>query len=427
MTNPHSSDTDPPTDVKRPGAFAALQRANFRWLLLGTTLSNGAQWIQQVTLSWLIYELTGSGTMLGSLNLVRSVATLGLATIAGVIIDRVARRTLMSAVNAWLFVISTALGLALLSGFTALWPLFVFTFLGGLAQAIDLPLRQTVVFVLVPRALASGAVALVQTGWALMRSLGPALGGMLILWLGPGGNFLVQAGAYALITFTILRIRFPAEPSTKAQSSVRGAFREGLQYVLTQRRTRAFLLMGWVLPLFIIPIFAALPPIYAKDVFQGGPQVLGALLSAVGVGGVAGGFATAALDHVERRGVLQLTALLLLSLSLIGFALSPNLLIALPLLALAGFFEMIYLTTNQTLLQLSIPDELRGRVTGIVTLSSGLIPVGSLIAGIGADLIGPRAITLALAGVALLIAIVVAAASPTIRDYRMSEALATGA
>jgi MFS family permease len=426
VTHPQPSAEAPPAAAPRPGAFAALQRASFRWLLLGTTLSNGAQWIQQVTLSWLVYELTGSGTMLGSINLVRSVATLGLATFAGVIIDRVARRSLMFAVNSWLFVISLALGLSLLAGYTALWPLFVFTFLGGIAQAIDLPLRQTVVFVLVPRAVASSAVALVQTGWALMRSLGPAVGGLLILWLGPGGNFVVQAAAYALITLTTLQMRFPAEPSTPKGTPMGGAFREGLQYVLTERRTRAFLLMGWVLPLFIVPIYSALPPIYAKDVFAGGPAVLGALLSAVGIGGVAGGFFSAALSKVERRGLLQLGALLLLSLSLIGFAFSPNLLVALPLLAISGFFEMIYITTSQTLLQLSIPDELRGRVTGIITLSAGLIPVGSLAAGVGADLIGPRAITIALAGAALLIALIVAWASPTIRDYRMSEALAPG-
>ena len=145
------------------GAFAVLRRPNFRWLLTGTTLSNGAQWIQQVTLSWLIYDLTGSGTLLGTLNLARSLATLGLAPVAGVAIDRLSRRALMFGVNSWLLAISLVLGLALLAGYTALWPLFIFTFLGGFAQAIDLPLRQTVVFVLVPRALAPGAVA-VQAG-----------------------------------------------------------------------------------------------------------------------------------------------------------------------------------------------------------------------------------------------------------------------
>ena len=413
-----------PVDTQPPGALAALRRADFRWLLAGTTLSNGAQWIQQVTLSWLVYDQTGSGALLGTLNLVRSLATLGLAPIAGVAIDRLPRRTLMFAVNAWLLGISLILGLALLAGYTALWPLFIFTFLGGVAQAIDLPLRQTVVFVLVPRSLAPSAVALVQTGWAVMRSLGPALGGLLILWTGPGGNFLVQASAYALITLTIMRIRFPAEQSDRAGQAVGGAFREGLHYVLTERTTRAFVLMGWVLPLCIIPNFLALPPIYAKDVFGGGPQVLGALLSAVGIGGIAGGVLVAWLGHVERRGVLQLGALLLLGLALIGFAVSPKLWMALPMLALAGFFEMIYLTTNQTLLQLSIPDALRGRVTGIVSLNAALTPVGALIAGVGADVVGAPAMTLILSSIAALIAVVVYVASPTIRNYRLSQALA---
>ena len=147
--------------------------------------------------------------------------------------------------------------------------------------------------------------------------------------------------------------------------------------------------MSWVLPLFIIPNFNALPPIYAKDIFAGGPDTLGMLLSAVGIGGIAGGFVTASLGQLERRGVLQLASLLLLSLSLIAFAFSTALWMALVFMVLAGFFEMIYLTTNTTLLQLSIPDSLRGRVTGIVSLRSGLMPVGAFIAGIGADFVGP--------------------------------------
>jgi predicted MFS family arabinose efflux permease len=362
--------------------------------------------------------------MLGTLNLVRSAATLGLAPAAGVVIDRLPRRALMFAANGWLFTISLVLGLTLLAGEAEIWYLFVFSFLGGLAQAIDLPLRQTVVFVLVPRSLAPNAVALIQTGWALMRSLGPALGGFLILWFGPGGNFLVQAAAYALITLTIARLSFPARPPEGVQGALLRNLREGLRYVPTEPTTRAFLLMGWVLPLFIIPNFSALPPIYAKDIFQGGPDTLGALLSAVGVGGIGGGFFVTALGNLERRGLVQLAALLLLSLSLIGFALSSTLWLALPLLALAGFFEMIYLTTNQTLLQLSIPDELRGRVTAIVTLNAGLMPVGALIAGVGADLVGPRLVTIILSSIAAVIAVIVFWTVPIIRDYRLSKALA---
>ena len=416
------TDRAPTNRAPAPGTFAALRAPGFPWFITGTTLSNSAQWIQQVTLSWLIYDVTGSGAMLGTLNLVRSIATLGLAPLAGVAIDRISRRALLYMTYIWLLVISAIFGGVILVYPSVIWPLFAFTLLGGVAQALSMPLTQTIAFTLVPRPLAPSAVALVQTGWAVMRSLGPALGGFLILWFGPAGNFFVQAGAYALVALTVTQLRLPALKAD-APGARRVGLREGLDYIRRAPTTRAFLLMGWVLPLFIIPIFSALPPIYAKDVFAGGPDTLGVLLSSIGVGGIVGGFFTASLGRLERRGLLQLGSLLLLSLSLIGFALSVTLWVAVVWFALAGFFEMIYLTTNQTLLHLSIPDALRGRVSGIVSLNAGLMPVGALIAGIGADLVGPRPIALLLSGIAGAIAIIVYLASPTIRDYRLSHAM----
>lgn len=406
------------------GALGPLRIANFSWFLLGTTLSNSAQWIQQITLSWLVYDLTSSGALLGVINLVRSLATVGLAPVAGVAIDRLPRKGLLTVANGWLFAISAVFGVLLLVTPGAVWPLFAFAFLGGIGQAVTMPLTQTIVFSIVPRTLAPSAVALVQTGWAVMRSIGPAIGGFLILWVGPAGNFFVQAVAYALVALTILKLNLPPQKVVATNTSTRGSLREGLQHIIAEPTTRAFLLMGWVLPLFIIPSFSALPPIYAKDVFGGGPDTLGILLSGVGVGGIAGGFVSASLGQLDRRGLVQLASLLLLSVSLIFFALTSALWIALVCLALAGFFEMIYLTSNQTLLQLSIPDDLRGRVTGIVSLSSGLHPVGALVAGIGADLVGPRAITVVLSGIAGAIAVIVFFASPTVRDYRLSRAIA---
>lgn len=419
-----NTETTAETESVAPkGSFAVLGEPNFAWFLTGTTLTNVAHWIQGVTLSWLVYDSTSSGTMLGTLNLVRSIATVGLATIAGVAIDRLPRRGLLYATSIWLFAISFGIGLVLLGDSTVVWPLFLFSFLGGIGQAVSMPLRQTVVFSIVPRPLAPSAVALVQTGWAVMRSIGPAIGGFLLLWFGPAGNFFMQAGAYALVTLTIVKLRLPYERPTTKHAQPHGSFVEGWKYVISQPTTLAFLLMSWVLPLFIIPNFNALPPIYAKDVFEGGPDTLGTLLSAVGVGGIIGGFVTASLGKLERRGLLQLASLLLLGLSFMAFAVSTTLWTAILFMVLAGFLEMIYLTTNQTSLQLSIPDELRGRVTGIVSLSSGLMPVGAFIAGIGADLVGPRMITLIFSGILVAIAVIVYLASPVIREYRLSQAL----
>jgi MFS family permease len=420
------SETEPAiplTPAEGSSPLAVLRAPGFAWFLAGTTLTNTAHWIQAVTLSWLVYDLTSSGTMLGTLNLVRSLATVGLIAFAGVAIDRLPRRELLYATSLWLVAICLAFGFVLLGYPAAVWPLFLYSFLGGVGEAVCRPLRETVLFSIVPRSQAPGALALIHSGWAVMRSIGPAIGGFLLLWIGPAGNFFVQAVAYALVTLTVLKLKMPYERRVTDKTRTGGSFREGWAYIFSQPTTLTFLLMGLLLPLVIIPNFSALPPIYAKDVFGGGPDTLGALLSAIGVGGIAGGFVVALLKRCDRRGLLQLGSLLLLAASFALFALSTSFWMALVLMALAGFAEMIYLTTNATLLQLSIPDELRGRVTGIISLRSGLMPVGAFIAGIGSDLFGPRTMSL-IFGVALAaITIAVYFTLPVVRDYRLSRAL----
>lgn len=419
-----SSDGKQATSVteEKIGTFTSLKITNFRWLFIGTLFSNAAQWIQQITLNWLVYDMTGSGTILGTINLVRSMASLGMIPVAGAMIDRMNRKNLMVITNGWLFIISLILGILLLLGHSELWFLFIFSFLGGVAQAIEMNIRQVVVFDLVPRRYTPNSVAIIQTGWSLMRSFGPGIGGFLILWFGAGGNFIVQACAYALITVTIVRIQFP-QRQTKASGSPLETIREGLRHVGKAPVTRAFMMMGFILPIFIIPIFNVLPPVYAVEVFgDGSGRVLGLLMGSVGIGGIGGGVVVASLGRVERRGLVQLASLFLLCLSLIWFAFSTELWIALLQLALAGFFEMIFLTTNQTLLQLSIPDAIRGRVTSVVNLNAALTPLGSMLAGVGSDLLGgPKVITIFMASIGAGIAILVFLFSKTIRNYRLSE------
>ena len=408
----------------KTGPLASLQIPDFRLLLAGTTLGNAAQWIQQVTLSWLVYAITGSGTMLGSVNLVRGAAALGMVAVTGTLIDRLNHRSLMVAVNTWLFAIALVLGLALIHGHPQVSWLFVFTALAGIANSVNQALRQVLVFDVVPRNMTPNAMALVQTGWAVMRLLGPAMGGFLILWYGTGGNFIIQAGAYALIALAIMRIHVPDRQDAPAHASALRNIREGVGYIARQPVTRAFTLMGLVLPLCIIPVFAVLPPIYASQVYGGKADVLGMLLGAVGGGAVVGGMVTASLGSLEHRGRLLLCAMFLLSMSLIGFAFSSKLWLGLILLAIAGFFEIIFITTNQTLLQLSISDEMRGRVTSVVNLNMALSPIGGMVAGVGSDYFGgPRTITLILCGIAATITLFALVLSPTIRNYRLKNSI----
>jgi len=408
------------------GPFSSLRIRNFRFLLVNTVLSNAAQWIQQVTLGWIVYDLTGSGTMLGSINLVRSIAAFGMIPVAGTLTDRFKRRDLMMLTKIWLFVMSFGLGLLLLFDRAHILHLFIFAFLAGMAQTLDITLRQVVVFDLVPRSIAPNAVAMVQTGWSLMRSFGPSVGGFLLIWFGAGGNFLCQAGVYVIVTIFVMFIHFPERKSEVVKSSPFKNISEGLRYVTGKSTTRTFMLMGFVLPLLIIPIFSILPPIYAVDVFHGGPEILGFLLSSVGLGGIGGGIVIMFMSRVERRGLVQLACLALCGLSIIAFAYSTELSMALPVLVVSGFFEMIFLTTNQTLLQLSIPDELRGRVTSIVNLNAILSPLGGLFAGVGSDLLGgPKTITIIMSMIAIGVAVFILLASPTIRNYRLSSAISS--
>jgi MFS family permease len=237
---------------------------------------------------------------------------------------------------------------------------------------------------------------------------------------------MIQAGAYALIIFTILKIHFPKRTTaTTIKSSPISNIKQGIQYIKNERVTRMIMILGFVLPLLIIPTFTILPPIYAVEIFgDGSGKILGFLMASVGLGGIFGGFVVASLGNMERRGLLQLGSLFMLSLSLVGFAFSNILIVSLLFLVLAGFFEIIFLTTNQTLLQLSIPDDIRGRVTSVVNLNMALQPLGGLIAGVGSDLLGgPKMITIVMAGLAAVLVIIILFISPTIRNYRLSQAI----
>lgn len=263
----------------------------------------------------------------------------------------------------------------------------------------------------------------------MMRSFGPAIGGFLLIRFGPGGNFLIQAATYVLIAFTIMQLRFPAQNYNVKRDSPMQNICEGISYVLKEPVTRTFVLMGFILPIFTIPLLTVLPPIYAVKIFNDPTgKVLSILMALTGVGSMLGGVAAASISRVERRGLVQIASLFFLAISLVAFAFFTQIWSACLMLDSAGFFESIFMTSNQTMLQLSIPDKLRGRVTSVVNLSTALSPVGGLLAGVGSDLLGgPKMITITMAGTGACLAIIVLFTSSTIRNYRLSQGIAANA
>jgi MFS family permease len=198
---------------------------------------------------------------------------------------------------------------------------------------------------------------------------------------------------------------------------------ESLAYIKNDPLARTLMMMGFVPTFLILPVFAALMPIFAKDILQSGAEGLGLLLSAIGLGALVGALFAGALGNFQRRGLMQLGALATMCLSVIAFALVHNLYVALALLAIAGFCEEVFLVTNQALLQLSVPDELRGRVTSFFLLNTGLQPLGAFFAGVLADALGAAVTTILMAALAGALGIAIAIAVPRVRDLRLSEIL----
>lgn len=199
----------------------------------------------------------------------------------------------------------------------------------------------------------------------------------------------------------------------------------GYKYAITQPQTRLLMFLSMISPIFLIPIYFSIMPVFAKVSFHVHASGLGILLATVGVGGFCGGLLTAALGNVDRRGMLQLIALLVFSLAVIGFAavagLTGNMYLALPFLFIAGMGESLFNTTNQTVLQLTAPDDMRGRLTSVMQLGPLLWPIGGLVAGTASDHINVAWVGVIMGGTALVIGVGLFFFSPRMRQLRMSD------
>jgi MFS family permease len=305
------------------------------------------------------------------------------------------------------------------------WHLFAFAIVSGTLNAFNQPARQTMVFDVVPRAAVPNAIALNSIAGNATRTLGPTIGGGLILLFGPANNFLVQAVAYLCVMVTVFSIqRFPPRQDASRKRSFVKEMAEGYAWAMGNPRARLLVLMMTLYPAFVIPVHSALMPIFAKDVFHTGAGGLGLLLSALGVGGLIGAFLAARLN-TDRRGLLQLYSLFVVSGFLVIYGivggLTGQLWLGILLLVMSGIGGSLLNTINQTVLQLMAPDRMRGRITGILTVQPVFSSIGILVAGFAADLFGPVAVAMASGSIMFGIGVLILVFSPRMRDLRLSR------
>jgi MFS family permease len=395
--------------------FSSLRHADYRYLWTGTLFMSAGQWIQQVTLGWLLYDLTGSSVLLGMLNGIRALPFLVASPIAGVAADRMDRRRLILTTQYILIITAVSMGLLVASGYLMVWHLFAFTVITGVTWAFVDPVRQSLVPALVPREDLANAVALNSAAFNLTKVIGPSLGGALIVFSGAAGNFFVQSAAYVGVLISVYRMTIPPTPPEARRSSALANLKEGLGYVWSNPAVFALMTAALVPRIFAVP-YQTLMPVFQKDVLKVGPEGLGILLAAPGLGAMLAGLMLATLaNRVRRQGVLMLVSLVALGIFLNLFSWTKSFPLALLSLVAVGGCQVFYMATTNTMLQVIVPDHLRGRVMSIYALDRGLMPVGAFMAGVSAHLVGAPATVGGMGLLVILLALLVAWLAPVVR------------
>ncbi|MGH9280030.1 MAG: MFS transporter, partial [Acidimicrobiales bacterium] len=386
----------------RSSTFRSLQTRNFKLYTGGQLISVTGTGMQQVAQSWLVLELTDSGAALGITVALQFLPMLLFGVWGGLLADRLDKRRVLIATQAAQGVLALALWGLVVTGSVTLWQVYVLAFLLGCAFAIDMPTRQSFTIEMVGPDQVSNAVALNSAVFNSGRLLGPAVGGVIIASMGVGPCFLVNGISY-IATVLALRAMRPGElfrqpPAPREKAQVRA----GLRYAWRTAEVRRTLLLVTVIGTVGFN-FVVVLPLLAKDVFDGGPRLLGTLMSLMGMGALAGAL-VAARRAMPTRPVLVGAAMAFGAFELLAaVATTPP--VAGVFVVAMGAAMMLFLATANSTLQLSAEPNMRGRVMalyGLVFL--GGTPFGGPLMGWLGEHVGPRFSLVVGGGVSLLTA-----------------------
>ena len=367
----------------------ALRHRNYRLFVSGQTVSLVGTWITRVATSWLVYRLTGSELLLGVLGFCGQIPTLLIAPFAGVLVDRWDRRRLLVVTQVLSMLQSGVLGVLTIEGLITVRWLLILQVVQGVINAFDTPARQTFLIEMVEdRADLPNAIAMNSSMVNGSRIIGPSIGGLLIAAFGEGWCFLVDALSYVFVVASLLMMRLPRAGAARVEAHVLDELRAGFQYVSGSAPIRTALIVLSIVSAMAMP-YTVLMPAYVANVLGGGPNTLGLLMTASGVGALAGALYLAGRTTVVGLGRVVTYATLAFGAAMIAFAFARAEWMALLVLPIVGGAFMVQMAATNTVLQTLVEDRLRGRVMAFYTMAFfGTAPIGSLLAGVAADRFG---------------------------------------
>jgi MFS family permease len=377
--------------VPLPRTFRALRHRNFRLFFIGQGLSLVGTWLQQVAMGWLVYRLTDSAWLLGVVAFCNNVGILLFGNLAGVLADRIDRRRGLLTTQSLMLVQAVVLAVLVAFHWVQTWHLIALALWLGTCSAFDVPMRQSMyVHFVEDRGDLANAIALNSMLVNAARVIGPAVAGILLALTGEAVCFALNALSFVAVIVAVLRMHWPADIRGHSADGWWTSWVEGARYAWSLEPVRSLLGLVAALAWTIAP-YSSLMPVYAKDIFGGGPHTLGYLLSAAGLGALVSTAYLARRASVRGLGLVIAVSAGASGAALALFSYMSVLPVALVLIVFVGGGVILAAASCNTILQTIVEDRLRGRLASFYTLAFlGVSPLGNLAAGAIAGAIGTR-------------------------------------
>ena len=399
----------------RSGTFAALAYPNYRLWFFGQMTSLFGTWMQTTAQGYLVYQLTRSEAWLGYVGFASGIAAWIFLLYGGAVADRLPRRSLLVVTQSLSMLLALVLAALTFLRVVQPWHIILLAFSLGVVNAFDAPSRQSFVLEMVERPVLTNAIALNSTMFNLAMVVGPSVGGLAYALFGPGWCFVINGLSFVAVIAALLSMKLaPRKPQARTGSTL-AEIRAGLHAVATDRRILGIMCLLGSVSLFGMS-FVTLIPAWAVDILKGDATTNGFLQSARGIGALAAALGVASLSPRRSRGAVMILATLFLPVLLVLFSFTRTLPLSLVVLLAVGASNIVANNLANSLVQTLTPDALRGRVMGVYMLTFfGFMPIGALLAGTAATVVGVR-LTVALGAAGTFVcAVVLALAIPSLR------------
>ena len=396
--------------------FSSLKSRDYLVLWLGMIAMMGGMQMQMLARGYLVYDLTGSASLLGIVSAGSAVPMLVLALFGGAIADRFDRKRLIQIGQIIVGMLALVVGIAIFTELVRWYHLFAASLIQGAIWSFMMPARQAIIPQVVAPEKIGNAMALNAAGMSAMTLLAPAIAGSLYAFAGPANVYFVITGLSILAVFMTTLIRQTNGSTSSRKRAMLSDIVAGLSYIKGNQMVLVLLVMGLATTLFASP-FRMLLPVFVVDIYGRGPDSMGLLVAIMGGGSLAGSLVIAALGN-WRRGMLLIVGAFASGVALLLIAAFPYYYAAAAIMLLVGLGDSGRRTINMGLIMEVVEDQYRGRVMSVFMMNFGLMPLGMLPAGLAVDYFGgPTAISI-LGGLLLAVAAIVLLTQKRLRAFQ---------